>query len=353
MLPSVRTLWAGEKGGKHHQPQQQQQTQQHWWGSWLPQPEANSTEEERAIERRRLWTHDFATCVFTLWDLRRKLALRAALNDCDDLIERNVFPEVEEKGHEAALLGFSDAIKTDRLVDRRRRVRNDIDDRFPGLFSRDDRGAGTYAQFGQVTQDQDKVQMIKDFARETVLVGGLRCEPSPQLNQYEAVRATVKRALAAASTDEVSAELLADAAMRASWRTKVGAEAWEHAVNLKCRLHCNNHAAYALVSRPTEPVTTMAIYPHRVVVTVHSHLCEVKCDEDEVNSPHARSWWTSRRQHDRRHLRCGEERAFFSVTSRTTAVVLQNGTAKLHMKKCLLSVVLLAYVASCWRHSFT
>lgn len=353
MLTSVRTLWAGEKGGKHHSLQQQQQQQQHWWGSWLAQQDAIGSEEERAIERRRLWTHDFATCVFTLWDLRRKLALRAALNDRDDSIEKEVFPAVEEKGHEAALLGFSEAIQTERLVDRRRRVRNDIDDRFPGLFCRDDRGAGTYAQFSQVTQEYDRAQMIKDFARETVLVGGLRCEPSPHANQFDTVRNTVKRALVAASTHAASAELLADAAMRASWRTKVGAEAWEHAVNLKCRLLCNNHTAYALVSRPTEPVTTVAIFPNRVVVTAHSHLCEVKCDEDEDGSPHARSWWTSRRQHDRRHLRCGDERAFFSVTSRTTAVVLQNGAAKLHAKKCLLSVVLLACVASCWRRSFT
>lgn len=376
--------------------------QSFWWSSPV------YDEEERLIERRRLWTHDFATCVLTLWDLRRKLRLRGA--EVEDGVECAIFPMPEDVADEAWFLGENPSIPTERLADRRQRVRDDIDDRFPGLLGRDEAGGGTYAEVVAVDAGslvEDRVQMDKDFARETVVVGGIKFEPSGKSNQYDVVREAVVDNLSgfSSSKDRESIERLADAAMVASWRTKVGAEAWEHALRLKPS--DDRDRDYALVSRPTEPMTSVATYPRRVVVTAHSHLCEVKSvEEDEFyedatdtddddascgggehwapdgdgsrratsssyfpssSSSYAKSFWLRKKSKGRRRrrssssstssqqrqsnvLRCGDERAFIAVTTRTTAIALpQKGG--LRVTKCLLAVVLVAPAEHQTRHS--
>ncbi|KAJ8599474.1 hypothetical protein CTAYLR_009544 [Chrysophaeum taylorii] len=301
-----------------------------WW-AWGSAP---SLDDERAVERRRTWTQDFATCVFTLWDLRRKLRLRG--DDVGgDAEEDSIFPWTPCDDVESAVLGHpSDT--SDRLRERRRRVRDDIDDRFPGLLSREESGAGTYAWFAtEDVEGGDVAQMRKDFARETVVVAGLKCVPRGG-SHFETVRSAIARALSA-STEPPLADALADAAMVASWRTKLGADAWDRTLELKRHLACCTAPGYALVSRPTEPLTSVAVYPRRVVVTAHSHLCEVKCEDDD--QPRQTHWW---RPPPKPQLQCGDERAFFALTTRTTVAAVRNGSAKLHSRKCLLAVVLVA-----------
>lgn len=163
--------------------------------------------------------------------------------------------------------------------------------------------------------------MQKDFAREIVVVGGVEVQGGGDLEARVREHCSGLRAVDDSSAvfppqRPKAAEALAKAALRAVWRTRVGLDAWDRAqkhlegkraadaateahmaevmssTSSKAPSLCDGSTVqasddddvsdaedHALVSRPTEPPTTIdAFVDGRVVCTAYSHLSEVRCD---------------------------------------------------------------------------
>ena len=261
---------------------------------------------------RRAWTAEYSQLVFSLIDARRAAdALR------------------EAGAPRAAVEAAADA---------RWAVEKRVHARFPGLLSRDSGGHGTFVSHEDpaATQeprsptspldraappDEDAVQMQKDFAREIVVVGGVEVQGGGDLEARVREHCSGLRAVDDSSAvfppqRPKAAEALAKAALRAVWRTRVGLDAWDRAqkhlegkraadaateahmaevmssTSSKAPSLCDGSTVqasddddvsdaedHALVSRPTEPPTTIdAFVDGRVVCTAYSHLSEVRCD---------------------------------------------------------------------------
>ena len=312
-------------------------------------------------DRRRSWTKEYTGLVFKLWDERRSVEqlrkLRAARIERRDA---DAGGDGDVAAADGAIARLDEAV--DRGGARTRDVERQLAERFPGMLQDDTLGGGTFVSRARcddvlaAPDDRSRAQMVKDFARETVVIGGAPRAPAKDdgRDHYAALHGRVRRQCAAAmrvDADGAIAAALADAALRASWRTRVGADAWERAqkhlaaASLKRRPSgdaVGDAAApppppadapqYALVSRPTEPLTTIAVHADRVVATAHSHLCEVRCDADADDGEATKG-------------RCGDERAFIPIASRTTISCKdgrpRDSDANLYAERVVLSVVLI------------
>jgi len=168
--------------------------------------------------------------------------------------------------------------------------------------------------------DEDAVQMQKDFQRETVVVGGVAVQGGDleaRVREHcSGLRAVDDASAVFPPQRPEAAQALAKAALRAVWRTRVGLDAWDRvrthlegrraaeaateahvaevmsSTSSKAPSLCDGSTVqasddddvsdaedHALVSRPTEPPTTIdAFVDGRVVCTAYSHLSEVRCD---------------------------------------------------------------------------
>lgn len=156
--------------------------------------------------------------------------------------------------------------------------------------------------------------MQKDFQRETVVQGG---DLEARVREHcSGLRAVDDASAVFPPQRPEAAQALAKAALRAVWRTRVGLDAWDRArthlegrraaeaateahvaeamssTSSKAPSLCDGSTVqasddddvsdaedHALVSRPTEPPTTIdAFVDGRVVCTAYSHLSEVRCD---------------------------------------------------------------------------
>ena len=323
----------------------------------------NAKAARQAAAKRREWTAEYSQLVFSLIDARREAeALR-------------------EAGAPKAAV--------DAAAEARWQIEKRVHARFPGLLSRDSGGHGTYVSrdddharepssptspLDRTAPPDDAVQMAKDFAREAVIVGGVEV----QGGDLEArVRAHCSGLRAQDDNCDVfppqrpeAAQALATAALRAVWRTRIGLDAWararkhldqRRAADAAAEAHvaevlsstssrapslCGDGSTvqasdddeysdledHALVSRPTEPLTTIQVYADRVVATSHSHLCEVRCDADADDGEATKG-------------RCGDERAFIPIASRTTISCKdgrpRDSDANLYAERVVLSVVLI------------
>jgi len=332
---------------------------------------AKATEGGCVEKRRRAWTADYTALVFDLWDARRELEgrkrLGAARRSRSDLL--SAAAAAAAGGGDAEIAGL-EAAKAD--VERRLR------ERFPGMLQDGESGAATHMSRaacdavldGDRGGAAERAQMVKDFARETVVVDGVPVTPA-DADAYGRLHAAIRGACVRgiAGVGEGVAASLADAALRACWRTRVGADAWDRA-----RKHLRSSSAdrrpaafmepprrrspakaprprtrsrdaaaaedsasasarssddgddaeYALVSRSTEPRTSIAVDGDRLVIVAHSHLAEVRCDAAE--SPGGG--------------RCGDERAFIPIATRTTVSLRDPAGDALWAERVVLSVVL-------------
>ena len=271
----------------------------------------NAKAARQAAAKRRAWTAEYSQLVFSLIDARREAeALRAA----------------------GAPKGAVDA-----AAEARWQIEKRVHARFPGLLSRDSGGHGTYVSrdddharepssptspLDRTAPPDDAVQMAKDFAREAVIVGGVEVQggdlEAKVRDHCSGLRAVDDECDVFPPQRPEAAQALATAALRAVWRTRVGLDAWARA-----RKHLDQRRAadaateaqvaevlsstssrapslcgdgstvqasdddeysdvedHALVSRPTEPPTTIdAFVDGRVVCTAYSHLSEVRCDD--------------------------------------------------------------------------
>ena len=295
-----------------------------------------------ALERRRAWTKDYAARTLQIWDLVRKLRVARQSHDLKVEPWESLWPEEEWLNGDLSVLGISRHVESRdarRFERRLRSLRRDVDARYPGLLS----SKSTFAFLDEspdLAAPEEAPQMVKDLARETVVVCGEPRSPLPDgaNSHYEAVHMAIVQGLLDAGTATEAAVALASAAILATWRTKVGADAWDRVENLNKKLHRrrrrpDNTTDYALVSRPTEPLTVVDVGKDKVVVTAHSHLSEVRIVEPDDDAAG----------------RCGDERAFFAVTSRVTVAVgppgfKTNRVPDVHLvaRRCVLTVVLVA-----------
>uniref|UniRef100_A0A7S3NIG2 Uncharacterized protein n=1 Tax=Aureoumbra lagunensis TaxID=44058 RepID=A0A7S3NIG2_9STRA len=357
-----------------------------WTG--IDPAEAEQAATAAALERRRAWTKDYSGRVFAVWDLVRKLRIARKTTKYDGLPdewENRMWPEEnwDDGPHKEivlrGLLGVEcsslEARDARRLERRLRNHRKDVEARYPGLLSTS--STMVFVDEAPELESSDGSQMVKDLARETVVV----CDEAKSPNRseslsanahYEAVHNAIIQTLLDAGTATENAVALASAAMVAAWRTRVGADAWEKAAtinnDLKKRrgdsdiLDAPSHTSdYALVSRPTEPLTTIVAGKDRVIVTAHTHLSEVRVvepDEDSHWNDHRGQEEEEEHSSDKDHqgsspqknnngggttsARCGDERAFFALTARTTLAAYkneekQNGEGTKKQTQCISS----------------
>ncbi|CAH0374015.1 unnamed protein product [Pelagomonas calceolata] len=271
----------------------------------------NAKAARQAAAKRRAWTAEYSQLVFSLIDARREAeALR-------------------EAGAPKAAV--------DAAAEARWAIEKRVHERFPGLLSRDSGGHGTYVSrdddharepssptspLDRTAPPDDAVQMAKDFAREAVIVGGVEVQggdlEAKVRDHCSGLRAIDDKSDVFPPQRPEAAQALATAALRAVWRTRVGLDAWARArkhleqrraadaateaqvaevlssTSSRAPSLCGDGSTvqasdddeysdledHALVSRPTEPPTTIdAFVDGRVVCTAYSHLSEVRCDD--------------------------------------------------------------------------
>jgi len=213
-------------------------------------------------------------------------ALLTSFDPRGDLLREKQPPEVKRSLSSADLaqLAF-------RLLDRRqegddeatRAAERELRARFPAL---PDSSVSRYSQRVEAApiEPADVAQMAKDFGRETVVIAGA---PGPR--DLDALRIAIAEACARFDAEKGArmapdepgpvADAIAARALEAVWRTRVGADAWKRARRHLDALPGEDDAdAHALVSRPTEPASTIDVFADRVVAAAHTHLSEVCCD---------------------------------------------------------------------------